>query len=128
MSMLWVHRGRSKINKEDREIFSIDKERGVICFYIEYMNRVGLAWITTSRGKSPGFLPHNHKLCQKYPDFSLFCTSSIKIMTHEIPLAIEMHFKLKYKLFIIGDKMQEINDFDGIWDLNLLIGNAQVCQ
>ena len=89
---------------------------------------MALIWIINPHGKPPGLMTHNHKAFQKYSEVDLSCAELIEILTHEIPLAIEMHFKLKYKIFIIGDKMQEINDFDGIWDLNISIGNAQVFQ
>ena len=79
----------------DKEIFSIDKERGVVCFHIEYTNTVVLEWITTPRGKSPGFVSSTQELRQNYPEFSLWCAELIRILTYDIPLVIEMHFKLK---------------------------------
>ena len=84
----------------EKEIFSIDKERGILCFHIGYTNIVVLAWITNPLRKSPGFLPNTHKIRHDYPDFSLWCAELIEILTREIPIVIEMHFKLKYRLFI----------------------------
>ena len=79
----------------DKEIFSIDKERGVVCFHIEYTNTVVLEWITTPRGKSPGFVPNNQNLRQNCSEFSLWCTELIRVLNYDIPLFIDMHFKLK---------------------------------
>jgi hypothetical protein len=60
LSSLAVHMGKitKYINSfSDKELFNIDKERGVVCLHLGYTNIVGNAWITTPRGKSPGFLP-----------------------------------------------------------------------
>ena len=71
-----------------------------------------LAWITNPLRKSPGLLPNTHKIRHNYPDFSLWCAELIEILTREIPLVIDIYFKLKYKMFIISDEMQEMINID----------------